>query len=611
MPGTWPVQRVGIFAAFIAATLAFSAKAARDSGENAPGLPRLSIPGGVYTNEVRIGVTAIGPGEAVRFTLDGYEPTESSPRFEGTLTLTNSTLLKARAFRAGATPGPVLAQTYTLLDTSVFTFSSNLPLIILNTFGGYVSTESKTPVSATVINPGSQRAFLTTQCEFNGRGTLHIRGRSSLEYRKNSFAFHTRDDAGNPLKVALLGLPRESEWVLYGPYPDKTLMRDALAYELSARMGHYAPRTRFIELFVSRAGGRLSTRSYFGVYLLVESVKRGKNRVNIAKLEPGDNSEPNITGGYIFKKDHNDKGKPGFMTRQGNFFYYSEPKGGEMTSAQKAWLTGYLNKFEAALYGPNFRDPSRGYPAYIDVDSFIDYHWIVEMTKNVDGIRFSNFLQKDRGGKIKMEPLWDWNLSLGNASGKQGWMPENWYAPQLPDDEYLWFGRLFEDPDFDQRYIDRWGSLRTNVFAASNICARVDEWAGLLEEAQARNFKRWPILGRNVHPNWFVGHTYEEEIEWMKQWIRARIAWIDRQFLAAPSWRVETGSQGARLLALKGPSGQIFYTLDGSDPRASGGAVAPKAVRYEQPIAMEKNFQLFARVRAANRWSYPAVLTLP
>src|SRR5207244_8407548 len=145
--------------------------------------------------------------------------------------------------------------------------------------------------------------------------------------------------------------------------------------------------------------------------------------------------------------------------------------------AQASLLARHLNLFEEVLYGPNFKDRQHGYAAYIDLDSFIDQHWMVEFSKNVDGIRFSNFLQKDRGGKIKMEPIWDWNLSFGNASGKQGWNPEGWYGTQLDYSEYLWFGRLFEDPDFTQKSIDRWAALRTNVFSTSNILARVHQIA--------------------------------------------------------------------------------------------------------------------------------------
>src|SRR6185436_14045522 len=109
-------------------------------------------------------------------------------------------------------------------------------------------------------------------------------------------------------------------------------------------------------------------------------------------------------------------------------------------------------------------------------------------------------------------------------------------------------------------YIDRWGALRTNIFATSNILARVDELAALLGEAQTRNFKRWPILGRYVHPNWYVGQSYEEEIGWMKQWIRARLAWIDKQFVAAPVPTLKTRrEEPANALTLQAASGKVYY----------------------------------------------------
>ena len=571
---------------------------------------QFSPAGGVYTNDFMVRLTTSGTGAVIRYTSDGSEPTASSPVFSAALAITKSILLKARVFPPDALPGPTSSQTYTMLDASVLSFNSNLPLVILNAFGGYVSRDAKTPISATFIEASGRRSSLTAPADFNGRGTLHIRGRSSLEYRKSSYTFHVKDDTGSPLKVSLLGFPKDSEWILYAPYPDKTLIRDALAYELSAKMGHYAPRTRFVELFVNRTGAKLSWQGYAGVYVMVERIKRGKNRVNIAKLEQTDNAEPNISGGYIFKKDHPDKNAPRFATTRGNSFFYVEPKGEALTSTQKTWLTRYLNRFERALYGPAFKDPAQGYAAYIDVDSFIDQHWIVEMSKNVDGIRFSNYLHKDRGGKLKMEPIWDWNLSFGNASGKQGWLPQNWYWSQLYDGEYLWYGRLFEDPDFEQKYIDRWGSLRTNVFSSSKILARVDEMAALLNESQARNFRRWPIMGRYVHPNWYVGRSYEDEITWMKQWIQNRLAWIDQQFLAAPLLTLKGGSRvptGA--LTLQAVAGKIYYTVDGTDPRAPGGDLSPKARLYEAPISLKEPIQIFARARVQNRWSYPAVGT--
>src|SRR5262249_35036971 len=146
------------------------------------------------------------------------------------------------------------------------------------------------------------------------------------------------------------------------------------------------------------------------------------------------NSEPEISGGYIFKKDHEDFGATGgFSTASGIHFFYVEPREDQITDRQKAWLSRFLNQFESVLYGPDFADPKHGYAAYIDPASFIDFQWIVEMSRNVDGYRLSNYLQKDRNGKVKMEPIWDWNLSFGNANYLDGWKTDGWYWKHVPD----------------------------------------------------------------------------------------------------------------------------------------------------------------------------------
>src|SRR5206468_7437673 len=183
-------------------------------------------------------------------------------------------------------------------------------------------------------------------------------------------------------------------------------------------------------------------------------------------------------------------------------------KATHITAAQRAGLTNHVNRLEQLLAGADFRNPTNGYASMIDVDSFIDQHIIVEATKNIDGFRFSTFFSKDRGGKIRMEPIWDWNLSLGNARGKQGDLTEHWYWPQLDDEQYSWFRRLFEDPDFAQRYVDRWAQWRTNFFAPSNVLSRIDQLAAALKEPAARNFARWPVLGEVVDPEHYAGKTY-------------------------------------------------------------------------------------------------------
>jgi hypothetical protein len=586
--------------------------------------PQFTVPGGVYTNACSIELKAGSPGAVIRFTLNGSEPTAASPVYAGPLTISNTTLVKAKCFDPNLAPSPTATQTYTMLDESAVGFSSNLPLVIISAFGQRIQHETPVPISTRFIRLTGQRSSLLGPADYEGRGEIKRRGYSSLRFPKQSFTLKTVDGSSEKVKAGLFGLPADSDWVLYAPYSDKTLMRDVLAYEMSNKMGRYAPRTRFVEVFINRAGNKLTRRDYAGVYVLIEKIKRGKNRVNIEKLEPEDNTEPNITGGYIFKRDHdNDMGggpfrrsryspfrpsdeEVGFTTSRGIHLFYVEPKEREITAAQSAWLQNYLNQFERVLYGRNFKSPTEGYSKFLDADSFIDHFWMVEMSKNIDGFRYSCFMHKDRGGKIKVEPMWDWNLSFGNADYYEAWVTEGWYHPLLREREISWYRRLIQDPDFAQKQIDRWADLRKEVFAPENILKRVDELAALLEESQRRNYQRWPILGHSVEPNWYVGRSYDDELNWMKKWIKARITWIDAQFLAAPTSHKESPEK----LTLRAGVGKIYYTADGSDPRLPGGALSPKAQPYSRPVTLEPSAQVVARVQQDGSWSSPVVLKL-
>ena len=197
-------------------------------------------------------------------------------------------------------------------EESATNFTSNLPVVVLDTFGQSISKDVPTVVRAEFFNAANRRASLGAKPDYDGLGTVHLRGYTTLHLPKHSYTFHTVDNRTNQTKVSLLGLPADDDWVLYAPFEDKTMIRDVLAYELANKTGHYAPRTRYIELFVNSQAHPLSMRDYAGVYVLMEKVKRGKDRVNIAKLEPADRSEPEIGGGYIVKRDHSDRAQASF-----------------------------------------------------------------------------------------------------------------------------------------------------------------------------------------------------------------------------------------------------------------------------------------------------------
>lgn len=391
--------------------------------------PTVSTPGGIYKDDLTVELSA-APSAIIRYTLDGTEPTTASSEYLGPITISDTTLLKTKAFEAEIAPSVTVARTYTMLDSNLDGFTSNLPLVVINAFGQPIIKAESIDASLTVVDTGGARSSLPATSHFEGRCEIKLRGYSSLRNPKRSFTVKTRNDSGEALDAPILGFPPESDWVLYAPYQDKTMMRDVLAYELSNEMGRYAARTRFVEVFLNRQGNKLAKRDYLGVYVFEEKIKRGKDRVAIHQLTPEDDSEPNISGGYIFKRDHSsppmdvsfafEEFERGFRTGRGLHLFFVDPKEEDITAKQKTWLTRYLNSFEKALYGPNYRDPEEGYAKYLDVDSFIDQFWIVELSKNVDGFRYSCYMFKDRGGKIRMEPIWDWNLSFGNANYHEG-----------------------------------------------------------------------------------------------------------------------------------------------------------------------------------------------
>ncbi|MBW8038583.1 MAG: hypothetical protein FVQ85_01135 [Planctomycetes bacterium] len=552
--------------------------------------------------------TAMNDAE-IRYTLDGSLPTITNGTIYSTpLTISGTTNLRAVAVKPGWLDSPVETQAYIFLEPDVRDFSSNLPIAIVDTFGGSIGqTTHRFNFVGFIDTTTGGRARITDLPEFIGRAGINIRGKSSTGFPKKQYHLETWDEYDQDKDVSILGFPAESDWILQGPYSDKSLMRNFLSYKWSNDMGRYAVRSRFIELFLNTNGGGILLSDYVGVYVLMERIKLNKNRVDIAKLDSNNNTEPEITGGYIIKKDKIDSGEPSFYTSTGQQLLYFEPKWTEITQAQKDWIKGYLDEFETVLYGLNFTDPVNGYAKYIEVDSFLDIHILVELTKNIDGFRLSTYMFKDRGGKLNMGPAWDYNLSLGNADYLQGWIPQGWYYSQLGNGAYPWWRRLFEDPEFRLRYADRWFGLRKKLFTTDQLLGTVDNTAALLNEAQARNFNRWSILGTYVWPNWYIASTYQQEINWMKGWLSDRLTWMDSQigteFAAAPPVFNQQGGQvnPGFNLTMTASSGTIYYTIDGSDPREplTGN---PVGTPYA-PVTLNKSTHVKARARDGITWS--------
>lgn len=416
--------------------------------------------------------------------------------------------------------------------------SSKLPIIAITTkHGQVISDEKRVAAHMGIIYNGKRKSNLTRDSfnDFDGNISIEVRGESSQFFPKKSFTIETKNDEGKDLEASLLGMPAETDWILYAPYTDKTLLRDVLAYEMGRELGMYTPRTKTVELYLDG--------EYQGVYVLIEKIKIGTKRVDIAALKPDDTAGKAVTGGYLLrvdKWDSNDfpywESKPSSALPNARTikFQFADPKGADLSPEQAEYIKKYLIDFESALSSRNYKS-EEGYKAFIDVASFIDFMIVNEVSKNVDAYIFSTYMHKanDRdGGLLKMGPLWDFNLAFGNvdynrnAQFAPGWMFND-------SNRMYWFRRLMSDEDFKNRFNCRWKELRKSVFTDEYFSDKIDTIVEELDEAQKRNFKKWPILDTYVWPNQYVGGSYQKEVDFLTKWIQTRLSWMDKNTSAS------------------------------------------------------------------------------
>ena len=428
---------------------------------------------------------------------------------------------------------------HTWFDPPLIFTSSNLPIVMINTSNQNILDSARIICDMGIIDNGfgNLNSINDTFNDYNGKISIEYRGSSSQSFPKKPYGFETQDSLGNNNNVSLLGMPIENDWILYAPYTDKSLMRNFLTFDLGRKMGNYCSRTVYCELVING--------DYQGVYILMEKIKRDKNRVDIADLDSDDLNGDSLTGGYIVKIDKfTGSGGSNWQSNFPNlgggstFIQYHYPEGPALHPIQKNYIENFVDSFENALSGPNFNDTLIGYSKYIDVNSFIDLYIINELSRNIDGYRLSTYMYKDRddnGGKLTMGPLWDYNLAFGNANYCNGELTAGWEVDDGGQgcawNNPFWFERLLEDSNYVNKLKCRWEYLRVNSFHKDSIFNFIDSLALYLDDASDRNFQRWDILGTYVWPNFYVGNTYQDEIGFLKNWIEFRLVWIDNNLL--------------------------------------------------------------------------------
>jgi len=408
---------------------------------------------------------------------------------------------------------------------------SNLPIIIITTDNNpSTGLPADIPDSPKVLanmkiifRPDGTRNYLTDQSNtgylnYNGRIGIELRGSSSQTLPKKPYGLTTlkADNVSNN-NVSILGMPKQNDWVLNSLDFDPSLVRDFLSYELARNLGDYAAREMYCEVIVNG--------DYKGLYIFMEKLKVDNNRINIVKMTTSDNTYPNLTGGYITKCDKTTGGDPvAWSFANSNWgtvdFIHDSPKPEDITSQQNAYI---YNQFVALKNTAAAQNISiiNGFPSIIDIPSFIDFMIVNEYASNVDAYQLSTFFHKDRNGKLRAGPIWDFNLTYGNDLfiwGLDRSHTDIWQFDNGDNTGATFWKDLFNNPTFKcylaKRCIELTASDKPLNYSV--VTTRIDQLVSLVSEAEIREQARWGTIS-----------NFPLQISSLKTWIQNRINWIN------------------------------------------------------------------------------------
>ena len=377
---------------------------------------------------------------------------------------------------------------------------TGLPIIYVNTNGVAIdSKEDYVEGVASIIGGENYPDLEEAEMKIKGRGNSTWWQGGVWGKKPYQIKF---DD-----KTEVLNIPKDKKWVLLAELSDKSLIRNKISREMGdISRFDYVPKAEYVELFIND--------QHAGTYLIGQKVEESKNRVNV-----GDK-------GYLIEIDQTNRideddvyfTTDGWSKFPSNLFNIKEPSL-ELNSSEYNLIKNHIIDFEEALFGDNFTDADLGYRAFIDLDSFIDWYLINEICKNQDAATYSSiYFNYIPGEKIKMGPLWDFDLAYGNVDYSNATYPEGFHIKSNP-----WYKRMFEDPYFNSLVKDRFLYYETNLDMLLNKIDLIEKY---LEKSQQKNFEIWPILGQYVWPNPVYYDTHHEEVEHLKDWIEQRMTWL-------------------------------------------------------------------------------------
>jgi len=563
-----------------------------------------SEPSKLFTNSIAISLTTDGSNGTLKYTTNGEEPTINSSTYNNAININNNTVLKAAYFFNNGDASSTVTERYVKMTTGMGNANSDLPIVIIDTYGQALDQENKKTAFMSLIEPNNNgRAFGNDEASFTGKAGIKIRGASSAGFPKKQWRVELRNEDDTDRKESLLGMPADGDWVLYAPGRyDRALINNALMYEVSNQLGYYAPRTRFVEVYFNDNGGDLSNNDYWGIYILTEKIEVNSDRVDLAKLKPDENSGEDLTGGYLFSLD---RGRA-FETSYSDNLYRNwdvpgyrirTPDIDDISTTQLNYIKDEIVQFENALTSSNWLDENLGYKNFTDIESWVGPHIIRALAKEPDGFFLSHYVVKDKNDVIKGGPVWDFDRAMNSTDSRSanyfGWDTDYLNNPNTGNVNY-WAGdykagaylkEMVNDPCYKTLFYDKWFNWRSNnILNTTNINVLIDSLAAELKESYEREFSRWSSEGYAPRYGSFQGEVNE-----LKKWLKNRSEWIDGQLLkpviANPNGgEVNIGST----VTLNNPnnSGTIYYTVDGTDPKQNCSSTSPSAAAYNGAISI-------------------------
>ena len=405
-------------------------------------------------------------------------------------------------------------------DSQLFQLT-NLPLVVVNTDGMRMMQSKDDKVNSTVhiISDGGTSLLSKKDTECKGRGN------ASWNFPKKPMRLKF------PKKQTVLpDAPAKcKKWTLINNYGDKSLMRNKIAFHMSRGIGlSYTPYCQFVDLIFNG--------EYQGCYQLCDQVEVNPGRVEITEMTPDDIEGEALTGGYFIEIDaYANQEASWFESLRGIPVTIKSPDDDEITPEQSAYIKDYFNKFETAVFTYGFTSETTGYRKYLNLDSFLQYFIVGELDGNTDYF-WSIYMSKERGEeKFVVGPVWDVDLGFDNdyrtypIAGKNDYIYRSGGSVASDAVKRLADRILIADAKSRERLKYLWSDARVNRhYNPTYYCKLVDRYAEQLAQSQELNFKRWNILGENVHMNPAVSGSYEGEVQRVKDYLNERFAQLDR-----------------------------------------------------------------------------------